>query len=240
MSGHGTADANAADVEFILRLKLAYPNTNQNANATNNTHTSHTKHTTNNTNNADRPETTSRTASTHAAPSPSPSLSPATSRRSSISASQPISSSSSVDSDRTYSTSLADLQSRVTDVVTGQSHSRRGSTAGDANGAAATAPATTPSLPIASPVPPIAAPTSVGQSILDVVSIDLGQPRLVMDSCHVTLKQFDIQIHTGYFKGVYNLLLGLFSDSVKQYLENTVRIRHACQRTIHRKVNQHA
>ena len=64
--------------------------------------------------------------------------------------------------------------------------------------------------------------SSAGSTFLQTVSTDLGQPKLVMHSCRLRLSTFAIAIHSGWFKGIYNFLLDVFSVSVKQYLENTL------------------
>lgn len=70
--------------------------------------------------------------------------------------------------------------------------------------------------------PASSAASSRSAAFLEKVSTDLGQPTLVMHSCHLRLNAFAIAIHSGFLKSIYNFLLDLFSEDVKQYLEDTL------------------
>lgn len=44
-----------------------------------------------------------------------------------------------------------------------------------------------------------------------------------LQTSSIKLHAFEITIHSGFLKSVYNLLLSVFSDAVRSYLEATVR-----------------
>lgn len=202
VGGKGTADANAADVEFVLKLKLAYPDKKQR-----------------------------KAIVPVARPVSSPAAAAAAPTAGGAGVAAPPAASES------RSASLTELAAAAKDTLIAKtasaSSSRRGSKSSDrrpsdaaaasSTTAAAAAAAASPATPAAAPAPaPAAAAPSLGESILSTVSTDLGDPKLVMHSCHVRLKAFTIEIHSGFMKSIYNFLLGIFSDSVKQYLEDTV------------------
>ena len=198
LSGKGTADASAREVEFMLKLKLAYPEPNQ--------PTSSPPASTSSTSRSQRP---SVSASASSAQKVSPSQQ-AVASSSSPSPAQPIPQSKNRPSQSSLSSSPASSSPSPLSSSAPPASSSPPSTTGTATFSSSVAGA------------PVAASVSVGESILNAVSIDIGQPRLVMESCKVKLKEFEIHIHSGYFKSIYNMLLGLFSDTIKQYLEDTV------------------
>ena len=88
--------------------------------------------------------------------------------------------------------------------------------------AAAASTSTAPASPALPPLTGVSPAASRSSAFLEKVSTDIGQPTLVMHSCHLRLNAFAIAIHSGFLKSIYNFLLDLFSDDVKQYLEDTL------------------
>jgi hypothetical protein len=196
LGGKGTADANAADVEFVMKLKLAYPDKSK----------------------------ANKVPVPVARPATSSVSTPAAGAGGAAAAAAPA-----VPESR--SASLTELAAAAKQTLTAKStSSRRGSKSTDrrpfdAAAAAASSSSAAAAAPGAAPAPAAAPASSLGETILSTVGTDLGDPKLVMHSCHVRLRTFHISIHLGFLKSVYNFLLSIFADSVKQYLEDTVSRR---------------
>jgi len=252
VGGSGTADANASNVEFILKLKLASPGEEgfpeEEAGEERKDDTEKSRERSKQSESSSRPR--SRSISFSGSKSNRPSIPP--SPRSDVSAT-PSRSSPSVSRRSSISHS-----SRPAAAGSSSHHHSRASSESAAAIAPSAAPAPAPAADsgTASPNTSIAAPadvsaalpdaatataassstssatvtatcsSSIGSSLLSSVSLDLGEPRLVMESCVVHLHSFTLSLHAGapggYLQKVTDWLLTLFSEPIRSYLETTL------------------
>jgi hypothetical protein len=176
ISGSGTADADASDMDFVLKLKLAYPGVK------------------------DAAQTQSQTPAQPAAKG-----------------------------DQKKSGQKLEVPAQPKGQQ--QQQQPKSAAAGAAASSAASASAAASAAPAASASPALSATPSsgppspaksVGETILATVSTDLGQPTLVLHSCQLRLHTFQLTMSSGRFKSIYNRLIALFNDKVKEYLQATL------------------